>query len=406
MKFLNKKEQVLDTLLTPYGEYLLSVGRFKPEYYAFYDDNILYESQYDGSSVQAQNSIEPRIQEDTPQLETQNTFSDRNRYKAKSISSFGLVDAPDLGYGGVAGFDLGGSTGGSLSTGCGVGAPLMGSGLSVFGAYVEDQTNQNPGIQQTPENIEDLSKQYSLFERDFYGPQYALGTTDKFSVKAPAWSVSMIRGEITSASSASSGPAQPTLDIPQLDVKLTYKIDTVADARFISDTELAISYENGEILDIEPEILLAQVKEANADYSNDNFDIQVFEVTTDSVTGGDASVGPHEFEVLKPLTFRRRPTLIRNDILLDEEDIIFSEEPATPDNVEYYFTIKADGQIDDRLICSSIANNEKSGRYITVDFECEDTTNIALVDIYSTNARSKPCPDLEDPCEDNPGTVY
>ena len=393
MKFLNKKEQVLDTLLTPYGEYLLSVGRFKPEYYAFYDDNILYESQYDGSSVQAQNSIEPRIQEDTPQLETQNTFSDRNRYKSRSISSFGLVDTPDLGYGGVAGSGLGGSTGGSLSTGGGVGAPLLGSGLSVFGTYVEDQP------------IEDLSK-HSLFERNFYGPQYTLGTTDKFSVKAPAWSVSMIRSGITSASSASSGPAQPTLDIPQLNVKLTYKIDTIADARFISDTELAISYENGEILDIKPEILLAQVKEANADFSNDNFDIQVFEVTTDSVTGGDASVGPHEFEILRPLTFKRRPSLIRNDILLDEEDIVVSEGPATPDNVEYYFTIKTDGQIDDRLICSSIADSKKSGRFINVDFDCEDTTNIALVDIYSTNARSEPCPDLEDPCEDNPGTVY
>ena len=216
----------------------------------------------------------------------------------------------------------------------------------------------------------------------------------------------MIRSGITSASSASSGPAQPTLDIPQLNVKLTYKIDTIADARFISDTELAISYENGEILDIKPEILLAQVKEANADFSNDNFDIQVFEVTTDSVTGGDASVGPHEFEILRPLTFKRRPSLIRNDILLDEEDIVVSEGPATPDNVEYYFTIKTDGQIDDRLICSSIADSKKSGRFINVDFDCEDTTNIALVDIYSTNARSEPCPDLEDPCEDNPGTVY
>ena len=39
MKFLDKKEQVLDIKMTPYGEYLLSQGRFKPEYYSFYDDN-------------------------------------------------------------------------------------------------------------------------------------------------------------------------------------------------------------------------------------------------------------------------------------------------------------------------------------------------------------------------------
>ncbi len=390
MKFLNKKEQVLDTLLTPYGEYLLSIGRFKPEYYAFYDDNVLYEKQYDLGIAEGQNNIEPRIQEDTPQLETQVVFTDRNRYKAKSISSFGLIDSPDLGYGGVAGSIAGGSTGGGLST----------------GGYTGVQPNQNPGIEQTPENIEDVSKSYSLFEKDYYGPQYALGTTDKFTNKAPAWSVSMIRGDITSATSASSGPARPTLDIPQLEAKLTYEIDVIADVALVSDTELAVSYENGEILDIKPEVLIAQIKEANADFSSDNFDIQVFEVTTDSITGGHGSVGPHEVEILRPLTFRRRPSLVKNDILLDEEEITISQKPPTPDNVEYYFTIKVDKQIDDRIICSSIADNKASGRYINIDFECEDTTNIALVDIYSTNARSKPCPDLEDPCEDNPGTVY
>ena len=39
-KFLNKKEQVYDLKLTSYGHYLLSVGKFKPVYYEFFDDNI------------------------------------------------------------------------------------------------------------------------------------------------------------------------------------------------------------------------------------------------------------------------------------------------------------------------------------------------------------------------------
>jgi len=45
-KFLNKKEQVIDFQLTPYGNYLLSTGIFKPAYYAFYDSSILYDKQY------------------------------------------------------------------------------------------------------------------------------------------------------------------------------------------------------------------------------------------------------------------------------------------------------------------------------------------------------------------------
>ena len=37
--FVNKKERVFDIELTSYGRYLMSVGKFKPEYYAFYDGN-------------------------------------------------------------------------------------------------------------------------------------------------------------------------------------------------------------------------------------------------------------------------------------------------------------------------------------------------------------------------------
>jgi len=46
MTFFNKKEEVLDIKLTQFGKQLLSTGRFKPVYYAFYDDNILYDSEH------------------------------------------------------------------------------------------------------------------------------------------------------------------------------------------------------------------------------------------------------------------------------------------------------------------------------------------------------------------------
>ena len=49
MKFLNKKEQVFDIQLTPYGKHKLSAGNFTPMYYAFFDDNILYDAQYANS---------------------------------------------------------------------------------------------------------------------------------------------------------------------------------------------------------------------------------------------------------------------------------------------------------------------------------------------------------------------
>ena len=43
MAFLDRKEQVMDTQLTQYGKRLLAKGKFKPAYYAFYDDDIIYD---------------------------------------------------------------------------------------------------------------------------------------------------------------------------------------------------------------------------------------------------------------------------------------------------------------------------------------------------------------------------
>jgi len=49
MKFFNPKEEVLDIQLTQQGKRLLSMGKFKPKYYAFYDDDIIYDSSYAGT---------------------------------------------------------------------------------------------------------------------------------------------------------------------------------------------------------------------------------------------------------------------------------------------------------------------------------------------------------------------
>jgi len=75
MSFFNKKEDVIEIQLTQHGKHLLSKGKFKPTYYAFYDDDIIYDSEYAGIT-ELQNDIQQRI-EDTPRLKTQYNFSER-----------------------------------------------------------------------------------------------------------------------------------------------------------------------------------------------------------------------------------------------------------------------------------------------------------------------------------------
>jgi len=69
MAFKNKREEVLDIKLTQFGKNLLSRGAFKPEFYRFFDDGVIYDRKYAGLS-ELQNDIEDRIKTDL-QLDTQ-----------------------------------------------------------------------------------------------------------------------------------------------------------------------------------------------------------------------------------------------------------------------------------------------------------------------------------------------
>tara|TARA_R100000005_G_scaffold96353_1_gene82632 strand:- start:2201 stop:3100 length:900 start_codon:yes stop_codon:yes gene_type:complete len=62
MTFLNKKEDVVDIAVTPHGKYLISKGKFKPKFYAFFDDDVVYDGEYIDLS-EDQNDIVGRIRE-------------------------------------------------------------------------------------------------------------------------------------------------------------------------------------------------------------------------------------------------------------------------------------------------------------------------------------------------------
>ena len=71
MSFFDQKQEVLDVTLTTYGRYLYSIGRLLPEYYAFFDDDIIYDSSHSASpwhEPEDQNDIEERILRQTPRM--------------------------------------------------------------------------------------------------------------------------------------------------------------------------------------------------------------------------------------------------------------------------------------------------------------------------------------------------
>jgi hypothetical protein len=75
MTFSNKKEEVFDVQLTSEGRRLLSLGRFKPKYYAFYDDDVLYDIGY-ADGEETQNLIQDRILDETQYPKTNARFKE------------------------------------------------------------------------------------------------------------------------------------------------------------------------------------------------------------------------------------------------------------------------------------------------------------------------------------------
>lgn len=60
MEFFERKEEILDIQLTEYGKQKIAEGKFKPVYYAFFDDDVIYDTAYGGYS-ERQNRDQDRI---------------------------------------------------------------------------------------------------------------------------------------------------------------------------------------------------------------------------------------------------------------------------------------------------------------------------------------------------------
>ena len=83
--FFDSKQEVIDFQITPHGKRLMSKGNFKPTYYSFVDEGIIYDSQYASFTDNSQNDIESRIQEQTPVLKIiANTYGIERDIKQKA----------------------------------------------------------------------------------------------------------------------------------------------------------------------------------------------------------------------------------------------------------------------------------------------------------------------------------
>lgn len=89
MTFFNKKTEVMQIELTPYGRYLYSIGKFMPHSYEFVDDDVVYKT---SGSVEAQEDAHQRIINETPKLKVIRSFQD----EAPQVESPPTLDKPRI----------------------------------------------------------------------------------------------------------------------------------------------------------------------------------------------------------------------------------------------------------------------------------------------------------------------
>jgi hypothetical protein len=355
MEFFDKKQEVLEVKLTRYGKYKLSQGRFKPTYYSFFDEGVLYDSRNSGEGdlrgllpsgvqvseagfVEKQNEIESRIQDNTAMLKTLNIYSGiqtnqgaRSTYLREQFSYklAGTFSGPYWGAQAAA------ATAIIVS---GLGDPLYG----------------DPGAIYAAEELQPVADRAEFLSRP-------LGKSKISADKQPSWKVNCYAQEIEASSLTwTRNRTQPDdvtvyqeIDlIPQIDISCKYNtyiksigegwstyVDGTAwyenpavakDSIFTTPTEtntlqaITTALLDDIYISVEHKALVVGIGEENVDFNRENFDIEVF------LSG--AQYGTSDNGYLKALRFRKDP----NDFY-------------DPNDVGYYLAINRDEEINSEL---------------------------------------------------------
>ena len=227
MAFLNKKEQVLQIELTPYGRYLYSIGRFKPTFYEFYDDDIIYDKRYaevaPDSKAEVKNLYGPEPQNEiVPRIKSAVVTDVQHNFK--NLENKNVLQTHDT---------------------------------SEFCA---------PNI----ENIPTVLSAEQIFSEKEYSMGLPLGTSGHDNQNSPAWEVELLKGELVDFRKTTNIMNQ--IKIPQLEI----------------DVNLDVYYEYDDATKektfyLKEKNLLIDVDEINSvDIVEDEYEIEMFLENLDS----------------------------------------------------------------------------------------------------------------------------
>jgi hypothetical protein len=296
-KFLDKKERVIDFQLTPYGKHRLSVGQLKPEYYAFFDTGVLYDSEYAGFK-EVQTKIHERIKTETQFIEGILLFEE-----AENTTPEGAFTS-ETAILKVIGTDTKITHEHFMEEYAGDPLATMSVEEIISSTYSDAEG--------TTAMFKLAKKAVSIFDLDITPRRYvpkpeilsfesAIGDArfEGDNVQAaPAWKLVTCQGEMSNIqrkdttrynfSSASYDNEITEFNIPQIDVDAYYtrlisaptsmlEAEVVSD--FVSET---LPFRGGNTIKLVRDDITVYAEELNTELLTENFDVEVFEMTEDT----------------------------------------------------------------------------------------------------------------------------
>ena len=301
MKFLNRKEEVIQIELTQYGKYLLSRGVFNPVCYAFFDDDIIYDSQY--MSTGSATALE---------LSTEASKRIRESIRPAVQTNFSGVE-------------------------------------TVFNEMTKVSNTYDPILDKVvqielsqEEKLDIVAKPPATVDNN-YAMGMPMGTSEYNSDKNPAWNLQFIRGEISGSVSDYTGSAG-LLKIPQLTVEVFYETEfkeLVSENNQVANIKDNVTvFEDGTYVEVSKDYILIDFKEHNSLFENENFEIEVYEIVEEP-----AGINSNKLtERINPLYFVNGKK-VTNDVYYSKD--MRKKIDIDPTNVEYYFDVRVDDEIND-----------------------------------------------------------
>lgn len=314
MTFFNQKEEVLEIELTQYGKHLLSKGKLKPVYYAFFDDDIIYDGRYAGVTENNSSAVD-RIKQ-TPRTKTQYVFSG-----------------------------------------------------------IEEQVKKNLElIKQGKETLDSIKLIPTADKHHVMNRR--LGNSFLGEQKIASLNIGILNGKIEStillqSGSLSETPLQKTPLLNLKDINYMIRTENIGSEQPNVEGKNYISrYEDGTAISLTEDFLLLEIFEKNVENEMKNFDIELFICETDEETGTENYI-PLNFDQ-KYEDYKNGILSDPEKIDRQTQDFLLEQKNSDQFRVENYFNITIDNEIEKNLICKLINKMKQDVTVYDSAFDCLD----------------------------------